>query len=104
MKKKNKKIKDIKKINTTKESIKFDNNFGEMYESLMLQEKIKEENLNKIFKEKGITWTIKPHNDELLEILEKMKIKKIDSFIGADFIEVVEYILENPLNDKIFKF
>jgi len=61
------------------------------------------ENLNRIFKEKGITWTIKPHNNELLEILEKMKIKEIDSFIGANFIEVVDYILMNPLNDKIYR-
>jgi len=61
------------------------------------------ENLNNRFIEKGIKWMIKPHNNELLEILNKMQIREIDSFIGANFIEVVDYILLNPLNDKIFK-
>ena len=59
--------------------------------------------LNKKFKKLNITWMIKPHNNELLKPLLEMEIIEVDSFIGENFIEVVDHIINNLLVDRLFR-
>jgi hypothetical protein len=59
--------------------------------------------INKEFKGDGIEWTYKSHNIELLEKLNNMEIKVIDSFISNNIIELGEYILNGVLKDKLIR-
>jgi hypothetical protein len=61
------------------------------------------DDLNKLFMSEGIQWAIKEHNNELLEELNKLQIVEVDTYIGTEFIEVVEYILDNKLKDRLFR-
>jgi len=61
------------------------------------------EELNKIFKDRNITWTEKQHNIDLLETLNNMEIVTTDYFDGQDIIEVTMHILEGILDEKIYK-
>lgn len=59
--------------------------------------------LNKLFKKENMTWSVKPHNNELLKPLEEMKIIKIDSYIANDIIDLTNHILEEILNNRILR-
>jgi len=59
--------------------------------------------INNEFKGDGMEWTYKSHNIELLEKLNKMEIKIIDSFISNNIIELGEYILNGVLKDKLIR-
>jgi len=59
--------------------------------------------LNEITKDDYIRWDIKEHNTELLEIINNMEFKKVDSYLGTDIIDTVNYILNGLLKDKLYK-
>jgi hypothetical protein len=59
--------------------------------------------INKEFKGDGCEWTYKSHNIELLEKLNQMEIKIIDSFISNNIIELGEYILNGVLKNKLMR-
>jgi hypothetical protein len=59
--------------------------------------------LNKLFKKEGIKWDTKEHNIELLDILNNMDIKEVDTYIGLDIIDVSNYILNGILKDNLIK-
>lgn len=61
------------------------------------------EELNKIFKDRNITWTEKQHAIDLLEPLNNMEIVTTDYYLGDNIIDVTTYILEGILFDKIYK-
>ena len=80
-----------------------------MYDGLMIYKNNKYdiikiiEGLNKLFDKEKIEWVVKEHNIDLLEPLNNMEIKEVETYIGNDIIEVVNYILENSLKNRIFK-
>lgn len=59
--------------------------------------------LNKLFKKENIKWTVKEHNNELLEKLNSMDIKEVDTYIASDIIDLSDYLLNNLLKDKLIK-
>jgi hypothetical protein len=60
--------------------------------------------LDKLFKKDNITWSFKEHNTELLKDLNALKLKEIDYYCADNIIELAEYILNNTLNDRIFRY
>lgn len=61
------------------------------------------EELNKIFKDRNITWTQKEHTTDLLEPLNEMEIVTTDYYDGENIVEVTKHILDGLLEDKIYK-
>jgi hypothetical protein len=59
--------------------------------------------INKEFKQDGMEWIFKSFNIELLEKLNQMEIKTIDSYIAENIIELGEYILNGVLKDKLIR-
>jgi hypothetical protein len=59
--------------------------------------------LNKLFKKENIKWTVKEHNNELLQKLNSMELKEVDSYIASDIIDLSDYLLNNLLKDKLIK-
>lgn len=59
--------------------------------------------LNNLFKKDCIKWSIKEHNNELLEKLNSMEIKEVDTYIASDIIDLSNYILNGLLQDKLIK-
>jgi hypothetical protein len=61
------------------------------------------DDLNKLFKKDNIQWSLKPHNIELLEVLNSMVVKAVDTYIGSDIIDVSDHILNGILKDKLIR-
>jgi len=59
--------------------------------------------LNKLTKEDMIKWDIKEHNTELLEYINEMEFKQIDSFLAKDIIDLSNHIIEGILKDNIIR-
>jgi len=77
-----------------------------MYDGFMLNsDNIDSKNiinhLNDEFKNENIKWSIKPHNTELLEKINNYNYST--DYEGDDIIEIVEYILNTELKDKLIK-
>lgn len=81
-----------------------------MFDGLMIyidNEKYNIENLveevNFLFQAEQITWSVKPHNIDLLEFLNEMKVENVDVFICDNVIELTEHIIGGILKDKIYR-
>jgi len=65
------------------------------------------EELNNSFKKFGIKWDYKEHNIELLEHIEDLQQRgeliQNDKFEGQNIIEIIDYMLENILKNKLYK-
>lgn len=59
--------------------------------------------INLIFENEQVTWSIKPHNTELLPVLDEMKVENVDVFVCDNVIELTEHILSGILKDKIYR-
>jgi hypothetical protein len=59
--------------------------------------------LNKLFKKINVKWDVKEHNTELLESLDKMDIKEVDTHIALNIIDLSEHILNGILKDNLIK-
>ncbi len=59
--------------------------------------------LNKLFKKEGIKWSLKQHNLELKQELDKLEVYEIDSFTSGNIINISEHIIKGLLKDRIFK-
>ncbi len=59
---------------------------------------------NNHFKEEQITWSVKPHNIDLLETLNEMENSSgVDVHICDNVIELTHHILNGLLKDKIYR-
>ena len=61
------------------------------------------EEVDFLFREEQITWSVKPHNIDLLDTLKEMKVEDVDVFICDNVIELTEHILGGILKDKIYR-
>ena len=59
--------------------------------------------LNKIFKDKKITWTVKDHSTVLKKPFDELDIKFVDEKYANDMVELTHYILDNKLKNRIYK-
>lgn len=97
----NKAIEYIKSKNIEISTLMFDGLMIYINDSYDVKDIISD--LNKLFKKENIKWTIKEHNNELLEKLKSMELKEIDTYIASDIIDITNYVLNGLLHDKIIK-
>ncbi len=74
-----------------------------IYKTGVKQDKVIKD-LNKLFEKEDIQWSFKPHNLELQEEFDKIKVEEqLDSFIGENIMEIAEHVLDGILVDKIYR-
>jgi hypothetical protein len=61
------------------------------------------ENFNNLCNEYDIKWSVKPHNTEILEIVNAFTLEdNIVSYVGSDEVDISNYIINNIIKNQIY--